>query len=50
MRRNSLAGTLGKWGSNSSVAYRRIAMGKYLLAWIFGVPATVLIVIYLIFR
>lgn len=26
------------------------AMGKYFLAWLLGVPATVLIVIYLIFR
>lgn len=29
---------------------RRIAMSKYLLAWLLGVPAVVLVIIYLIFN
>jgi hypothetical protein len=29
---------------------RRLAMGKYVLAWLLGVPAIVLVVIYLFFH
>ena len=29
---------------------RRIAMSKYLLGWLLGVPAIVLVIIYLIFN
>ena len=29
---------------------RRIAMGKYVLGWLLGVPVIVLVIIYLIFN
>ncbi|WBS03059.1 hypothetical protein OU994_01750 [Pseudoduganella sp. SL102] len=40
------------WRHHAAIPYnisRRDIMGKYLLAWLLGVPAIVLVLIYLIF-
>jgi hypothetical protein len=33
-----------------AITHRGTVMGKYLLAWILGVPAFVLVIIYLLFN
>jgi hypothetical protein len=37
------------WSHTFITSSRRTIMGKYLIAWLLGVPAVVLVLIYLIF-
>lgn len=36
------------WNDNPSMRLEGVDMGKYVLAWLLGVPATVLVLVYLI--